>query len=61
MQEELRQQKMDVDGDRGSNLKAKKSEAKQFEPYSFPDDPGSNNSGFYELKVVLKNYEKNYV
>jgi ubiquitin carboxyl-terminal hydrolase 14 len=23
------------------------------EPYSFPDDPGSNNSGFYELQAVL--------
>lgn len=23
-------------------------------PFSFPDDEGSNNSGFYELKVSLK-------
>uniref|UniRef100_A0A131XU62 Ubiquitin carboxyl-terminal hydrolase n=1 Tax=Ixodes ricinus TaxID=34613 RepID=A0A131XU62_IXORI len=23
------------------------------EPYSFPDDPGSNNSGYYELQAVL--------
>lgn len=22
-------------------------------PYSFPDDPGSNNSGYYELRAVL--------
>lgn len=25
----------------------------EFEPYSFPDDPGSNNSGRYELAAVL--------
>jgi len=23
------------------------------EPFSFPDDPGSNNSGYYELQAVL--------
>lgn len=29
-------------------------EAKQVaHPYSFPDDPGSNNSGYYELQAVL--------
>ncbi|XP_059475177.1 ubiquitin carboxyl-terminal hydrolase 14 [Neocloeon triangulifer] len=25
----------------------------EIEPFSFPDDPGSNNSGFYELQAVL--------
>jgi ubiquitin carboxyl-terminal hydrolase 14 len=27
--------------------------AVEFEPFSFPDDPGSNNSGYYELEAVL--------
>merc|ERR1719198_1626311 len=27
--------------------------AVEYEPYSFPDDPGSNNSGYYELEAVL--------
>ncbi len=28
-------------------------EAKEIEPYSFEDDPGSNNSGYYELQAIL--------
>ena len=25
----------------------------RYEPFSFPEDPGSNNSGYYELEAVL--------
>ena len=28
-------------------------EAKEVEPYFFEDDPGSNNSGYYELQAIL--------
>ena len=28
-------------------------EAKEIEPYSFENDPGSNNSGYYELQAIL--------
>jgi ubiquitin carboxyl-terminal hydrolase 14 len=28
-------------------------ETKEMEPYSFEDDIGSNNSGYYELQAVL--------
>lgn len=28
-------------------------EEKDFEPYSFEDDLGSNNSGYYELQAIL--------
>ncbi|KAI1696315.1 ubiquitin carboxyl-terminal hydrolase domain-containing protein [Ditylenchus destructor] len=50
VQEELKQAKMDVDS--GKSL-PKKAEPTDFEPYSFQDDPGSNNSGLYELKGVI--------
>ncbi|KAI1705322.1 ubiquitin carboxyl-terminal hydrolase domain-containing protein [Ditylenchus destructor] len=50
VQEELKQAKMDVDS--GKSL-PKKPEPTEFEPYSFQDDPGSNNSGMYELKGVI--------
>ncbi|XP_046856897.1 ubiquitin carboxyl-terminal hydrolase 14-like [Xenia sp. Carnegie-2017] len=29
------------------------SEIKEYQPYSFSDDTGSNNSGFYQLQAVL--------
>lgn len=32
-------------------LSEKKNEASEAMPFSFEDDPGSNNSGFYELIV----------
>ena len=33
--------------------KKEEEEVKQYAPFSFEDDPGSNNSGFYELIAVL--------
>lgn len=32
---------------------AKEKEPTNFLPTSFDDDPGSNNSGFYELKAII--------
>eukprot|EP00039_Didymoeca_costata_P031423 m.34659 g.34659 ORF g.34659 m.34659 type:complete len:557 (-) comp8759_c0_seq2:2549-4219(-) len=37
---------MAVDSDKSEDMK-------EFEPYSFSDDPGSNNSGMYTLEAVL--------
>ncbi|XP_041358082.1 ubiquitin carboxyl-terminal hydrolase 14-like [Gigantopelta aegis] len=34
-------------------VKTEKDTLKNYEPFSFPDDVGSSNSGFYELKAVL--------
>ena len=28
-------------------------ETKEVEPFSFENDPGSNNSGYYELQAIL--------
>lgn len=35
------------------NKEASNGTAVEYAPFSFPDDDGSNNSGFYELKAVL--------
>lgn len=36
-------------------IEAQKPDSKfEYEPHSFADDPGSNNSGFYELNVCFK-------
>lgn len=41
-------------GDKGKKLVTKKDDKDvKYEPYSFPDDVGSNNSGYYELAAVL--------
>lgn len=37
----------------GKALAEKDEKDKKFAPYSFPDDIGSNNSGYYELSAVL--------
>lgn len=34
-------------------LDSKKDSPVKHEPFSFPEDPGSNNSGYYELRAVL--------
>lgn len=44
--ERLRQSKLDEKDN-------KKEEAVQYAPFSFEDDPGSNNSGFYELQGLV--------
>ncbi|GAB1603127.1 ubiquitin carboxyl-terminal hydrolase 14-like [Argonauta hians] len=44
------QSKAKYDKEYAKTLEARKLKT---EPYSFPDDEGSNNSGFYELKAVL--------
>ncbi|XP_065561482.1 ubiquitin carboxyl-terminal hydrolase 14-like [Artemia franciscana] len=38
---------------RKTNQNEEEKKEKKTEPYSFPDDLGSNNSGFYELQAVL--------
>ncbi|ETN71098.1 ubiquitin family protein, partial [Necator americanus] len=45
--ERMRKQKME-----GTDSKAVEDDGKPL-PFSFPDDEGSNNSGFYELKAVI--------
>ncbi|RCN48463.1 ubiquitin family protein [Ancylostoma caninum] len=45
--ERMRKQKMD-----GTDPKTVEDDGKPL-PFSFPDDEGSNNSGFYELKAVI--------
>ena len=48
--------KLKAKGGRDAALKKDREEtenASDLEPYSFTDDPGSNNSGYYELQAVL--------
>lgn len=40
-------------GEDGSQGKTDEAKKETFEPFSFEDDPGSNNSGFYQLQAVL--------
>lgn len=39
--------------EQGKAVEEKTDKKTREEPYSFPDDPGSNNSGYYELQAVL--------
>ncbi|XP_076367953.1 ubiquitin specific protease 14 isoform X2 [Tachypleus tridentatus] len=39
--------------DKREELKSRSPKLTREEPFSFPDDPGSNNSGYYELQAVL--------
>ncbi|VDM95681.1 unnamed protein product [Thelazia callipaeda] len=42
-----------LDGATGISESSKNEENKEIVPYSFSDDPGSNNSGYYELQGVI--------
>ncbi|KAK7582471.1 hypothetical protein V9T40_013916 [Parthenolecanium corni] len=44
---------MNVDKAKSKPTDPKEEKAFKIEPYSFPDDVGSNNSGYYELQAVL--------
>ena len=53
MVEKLRRSKLEGLGDKILSADGSESEKKPvgFHPSGFSDDPGSNNSGYYELKV----------
>jgi len=42
----------EVNPDAAADEEAAKKQT-EYEPFSFPDDPGSNNSGYYQLEAVL--------
>lgn len=44
---------------KASNLPQEEKKPLYRYPYSFPQDPGSNNSGYYELQAVLTHKGRN--
>ncbi|XP_060077354.1 ubiquitin carboxyl-terminal hydrolase 14-like [Ylistrum balloti] len=46
-------EKMQKAKEAGKTLPVKKKETEETEPFEFENDPGSNNSGYYELNAVL--------
>ncbi|OQR68702.1 Ubiquitin carboxyl-terminal hydrolase 14-like [Tropilaelaps mercedesae] len=50
---EQTEKKIQGAGEDGSNKADDAEQESHAEPFSFEDDPGSNNSGFYQLKAVL--------
>lgn len=43
----------DLSKEKALKKDAEENESKEMEPFSFNDDPGSNNSGYYELQAIL--------
>ena len=56
--------KLKAKGGREAALKKSREDAEgegvELEPYNFQDDPGSNNSGYYELQVTIYPHHSRY-
>ena len=57
--------KLKAKGGREAALKKSREDAEgegvELEPYDFQDDPGSNNSGYYELQVTNYPHLSRYI